>query len=142
MRSTEGLKFGEFGSIVAKFVAPILMGIVLIGAAACSEPTEIASGAISGSADAGDSGAGSDDTANAKPSCVGIAENNRQLFSQYDDQCAFLADCKASGQCYCGEGCEAAQSKPLCAESICASVDASCSCGDGCAADGSVVLCP
>lgn len=73
-------------------------------------------------------------------SCIGVDSRYRALFAQYDDQCAFLSDCSASGQCYCGAGCEG--NKAMCAASICADVDADCSCGEKCATDGSVTLCP
>ena len=89
-------------------------------------------------------GAGKDtvDEDVAKPSCLGIAAEARALFQQYDDQCAFLADCPGSGQCYCGKACTAAGKAPECHAAICQDVDTTCSCGSGCKLDGSVRICP
>ncbi len=89
-------------------------------------------------------GAGKDtvDEDTAKPSCLGIAAEARALFQQYDDQCAFLADCPGSGECYCGKACAAAGKAPVCHAAICQDVDATCSCGSGCKLDGSVRICP
>jgi hypothetical protein len=124
--------------------ASCLALLVSLLAAACSDDAAPAVGtdaataqATDADAGAGDVGAGQD--AGAAASCVGIAADNRALFSQYDDQCAFLADCKGSGKCYCGAGCAA--DKTRCAEALCAGVDSACYCGDGCAKEGKA-LCP
>ena len=115
--------------------------LVLIAAAGCGEEK------ASGSSDTGaatdtttTTGGGVDTGEEAKPSCIGVAEEQVALYSQYDDECAFLSDCEASGKCWCGAGCNAGTK--LCADSICADIDADCSCGESCAKDGSVTICP
>lgn len=117
-----------------------MMGVLTVGLLAlpaCSDDAGSKSGDTSAAA-ADTSGGGADTEEIA--SCIGVDGRYRALFAQYDDQCAFLQDCSASGKCYCGGGCSA--DKAMCAASICADVDADCSCGEKCPADGSVTLCP
>ncbi len=115
--------------------------IALCLGAGCGEK-ESATGTTSGGA--ADSSQASPDVADAaeeaKPSCIGVAEEQVALYAQYDDECAFLSDCQASGKCWCGAGCK--EGTTLCADSICADVDADCSCGEKCPKDGSVTICP
>lgn len=119
-----------------RFVLAAWLGLALV-AGACSE--EASSGSTSDASTAGDAAAAKD-SEDLTTSCLGIAPEYRALFSQYDDQCAFLADCNASGECYCGGGCSS--DKAMCAETICQDIDADCSCGEKCPTDGSVTLCP
>lgn len=117
----------------------LLIATLLV--AACGEEETTTGGTSTGSADTTVSaGDGADSVEEAKPSCIGVAEEQVALYAQYDDQCTFLSDCQASGKCWCGAGCNPGTT--MCADSICADVDADCSCGDGCAKDGSVTICP
>ncbi len=90
-----------------------------------------ASGADATTAGTNDALVGDSEDAITASSCLGVADDNRALFSQYDDQCTFLSDCPQTGQCYCGDGCKAEKTK--CQESLCAGIDSTCWCGDTCA---------
>lgn len=65
-------------------------------------------------------------------SCVGIAiaEPNKQ----FDPECAFLATCPTSGQCYCGSKCSESKT-PRCDPSICPDNNPKCFCGEQCSGD-------
>lgn len=121
-------------------VAGALLASAIVG---CSDPASsagdagVAADSQSSGADAASSG-DSEDV--AKPSCLGVAADSRALFAQFDEQCAFLTDCSASGQCSCGSGCKADET--MCSAAICQGIDADCSCGDACPKDGSVTICP
>ncbi|HAN32321.1 MAG TPA: hypothetical protein DCQ06_12060 [Myxococcales bacterium] len=81
-----------------------------------------------------------EEDAGPKASCVGVASASRQLFGQYDNQCAFLTDCAESGKCYCGKGCT--KDKTQCSAALCATVDSDCWCGDECDDQTDKIQCP
>lgn len=78
--------------------------------------------------------------ANIPSSCKGISADSRKKFSQFDDQCANLADCAQSGKCHCGEVCGADETK--CSDAICATVNQTCLCGEKCEPTADKVRCP
>jgi len=65
-------------------------------------------------------------------SCIGIAIVDQN--KQFDSECAFLAKCPTSGQCYCGSKC-ADTKTPQCDPSICGDNDPKCFCGEQCSGD-------